>query len=71
MRKQYISAKQRDARYVIATSIFFFVLTISVVLHLVAEPSFLTETNASPLSFMSVAIAAIASLIPFMTDVKE
>lgn len=71
MRKQHISARQKDVQYVIATSIFFSVLTISMVLRIVLEPSILTEPNASPLSFMSVAIAGIASLIPFMTDTKE
>lgn len=75
MRKQYISAKQKDARYVLATAIFFSVLTVSMVLLIIVEPSLLLETNVSPLSFMlvvvSVVVAGIASLIPFMTDTKE
>ena len=75
MRKQYLSAKQKDERYVLATGIFFFVLTVSMVLHIIVEPSLLLETNVSPLSFMSVVVsvvvAGIASLIPFMADTRK
>ena len=72
MRKQYLSARQKDARYVLATGIFFFVLTVSMVLHIIVEPSLLVETNVSPLSLsMSVVVAVIASLIPFMVDTRK
>lgn len=75
MRKQYLSAKQNDARYVLATFIFFFVLTVSMVLHIIVEPSLLLEMNVSPLLFMSVAVsvvvAGIASLIPLMADTRK
>ena len=75
MRKQYLSAKQKDTRYVLATAIFFFVLTVSMVLRIIVEPSLLLETNVSPLSFMSVVVsvvvAGIASLIPFMVDTRK
>lgn len=72
MRKQYLSAKRKDERYVLATGIFFFVLTVSMVLRIIVEPSLLLETNVSPLSlFMSVVVAGIASLIPFMADTRK
>ena len=75
MRKQYLSAKQKDVRYVLATGIFFFVLTVSMVLHIIVEPSLLLEMNVSPLSFMSVVVSVvvsgIASLIPFMADTRK
>lgn len=75
MRKQYLSAKQKDVRYVLATGVFFFVLTVSMVLHIIVEPSLLLEMNVSPLSFMpivvSVVVAGIASLIPFMADTRK
>lgn len=71
MRKQYLSAKQKDARYVLATAIFFFALTVSMVLLIIVEPSLLLEMSVSPLLFMSVVVAGIASLIPFMVDTRK
>lgn len=71
MRKQYLSARQKDARYVLATGIFFFVLTVSMMLLIIVEPSLLLEMNVSPLLFMSVVVAGIASLIPFMVDTRK